>query len=130
MSIRYELGVRQLRTADYDAAIISLQAATRDPKRRIPALNSLGLCFFSKQLFQEAQSQFETGIQQYELTTDPLAKELRFNLARSFEAQNKIPQAIEWYSAIVQQDYQYRDAAKRLEGLRHKAQEDEGAAKA
>jgi len=129
MSIRFELGVRQYRTGDLDAAIISLQAATRDPKRRIPALNNLGKCFVSKQLYQEAQSQFETAIQQYELTGDPLAKELRYNLAMSFEAQNKMPQAIEWYSAIVQQDYQYRDAAKRLEGLRRKAQAGNGAAK-
>ena len=120
MTIRYELGLRQFRTNQPDEAIVSFQQATRDPKRRTVSLNMLGKCFFSKKLYQEAQSQFETAIQQYELTNDPLGKELRYNLAKTFEAQGKVPQAIEWYSVIVQQDYQYRDAAKRLEGLRQK----------
>jgi hypothetical protein len=57
-----------------------------------------------------------------------LGKELRYNLAKCFEAQNKLPQAIEWYSVIVQQDYQYRDAAKRLEALRRKVSEGEAQA--
>jgi hypothetical protein len=43
------------------------------------------------------------------------------------EAQAKWTQAIEWYSVIVQQDYQYRDAAKRLESLRKKAAESQQA---
>jgi tetratricopeptide (TPR) repeat protein len=125
MNIRYELGVRQHHVGLHDDAIVSFQQATRDPKRRIQALNMLGRCFFAKKLYQEAQSQFETGIQQYEMTTDPLAKELRYDLAMSFEAQAKWPQAIEWYSVIVQQDYTYRDAAKRLEALRKKADQSE-----
>ena len=121
MGIRYELGVRQHRKGLHDEALVSFQQATRDPKRHILALNALGKCFLAKGLPQEAQNQFETAIQQYEITGDPLAKELRYNLAMVFEAQNKLPQAIEWYSGIVQQDYQYRDAAKRLEILRRKA---------
>ena len=128
MSIRYDLGVRQYRIGQYDEAIVAFQMATRDPKRRILALNQLGKCFFAKKLLQEAQSQFETAIQQYELAGDPLGKELRYNLAMCFEAQGKAPQAIEWYSVIVQQDYQYRDAAKRLEALRRKATEGEAKA--
>jgi tetratricopeptide (TPR) repeat protein len=128
MGIRYELGVRQYRIGTHDEAIGSLQMATRDPKRRVQALSWLGKCFYAKKLLQEAQSQFETAIQQYELSSDPLGKELRYNLAKCFEAQNKLPQAIEWYSVIVQQDYQYRDAAKRLEALRRKVSEGEAQA--
>ena len=127
MNIRYELGVREHHVGRHDDAIVSFQQATRDPKRRIQALNMLGRCFFAKKLYQEAQGQFETAIQQYEMATDPLGKELRYNLAQSFEAQGKLPQAIEWYSVIVQQDYQYRDAAKRLESLRKKAAESQQA---
>ena len=123
MSIRFDLGLREYQVGRFDDAIVSFQQATRDPKRRIQALNMLGRCFLAKKLYQEAQGQFETAIQQYELTTDPLAKELRYNLAMSFESQNKLPQAVEWYSVIVQQDYQYQDAAKRLEALRRKLME-------
>jgi tetratricopeptide (TPR) repeat protein len=122
MAIRFELGLRQFRTGQQDEAIGSFQMTTRDPKRRILSLNMLGRCFYTKKMFIEAQSQFETAIQQYELTTDPLGKELRYNLAKTFETQSKLPQAIEWYSMIVREDYQYRDAAKRLETLRRAAE--------
>ena len=122
MAIRFELGLRQFRTGQQDEAIGSFQMTTRDPKRRILSLNMLGRCFYAKKMFIEAQSQFETAIQQYEPTTDPLGKELRYNLAKTFETQSKLPQAIEWYSMIVREDYQYRDAAKRLETLRRAAE--------
>jgi tetratricopeptide (TPR) repeat protein len=122
-NIRFELGVRQYRKGHIDDAIVSLQVAARDPKNRVRALNVLGKCFFNQKFLQEAQSQFETAIQQYELTSDPLAKELRYNLAMCFEAQEKHQQAADWYSDIVQQDYQYRDAAKRLAVLRKKLSE-------
>ena len=126
MEIRFELGIRQFRAGHYDEAIGSFQTSTRDPKRRIHALNMLGKCFYTKKLYLEAQGQFETAIQQYELASDPLGKELRYNLAKTFEVQGKAPQAIEWYSVIVQQDYQYLDVAKRLEALRQKTEGDEG----
>jgi tetratricopeptide (TPR) repeat protein len=126
MSIRYELGVRQLRSGQIDDAIVSFQNTTRDPKRKVDSLNQLGKCFHNKKLFSEAQSQFETAIQQYEIADNALGKDLRYNLAKTFEAQGKLPQAIEWYSVIVQQDYQYRDAAKRLEALRKGADSGQG----
>ncbi len=118
LEIRFELGMREYRNGLFDEAIVSFQQATRDPKRRILALNMLGRTFFGKNLYEEAQGQFEQAIQQYELAGDPLGKELRYNLALTLEAQGKQNEAIEWYSDIVQQDYQYRDAAKRLEALR------------
>jgi tetratricopeptide (TPR) repeat protein len=125
LAIRYELGLRQYAKKAYDEAIVSFQTTTRDPKRRTQSLNMLGKCFFAKKLYREAQSQFENAIEQYELQDDPLAKELRYNLARTFEIQDKVDQAIEWYSVIVQQDYQYQDVAKRLEQLRRRQQDGE-----
>jgi tetratricopeptide (TPR) repeat protein len=124
-NLRFELGVRQFRKDMVDEAIVSLQIASRDPKNRIRALNVLGQCFVKQKFLREAQSQFETAIQQHELTSDPLAKELRYNLATCFEAQAKLQQAADWYSDIVQQDYQYRDAAKRLNAIRRKMAEGE-----
>jgi len=120
LGIRYDLGLRQFRTGAHDDAIVSFQQASRDPKRHIQALNMLGNCFYAKKLFQEAQNQFQTAIEKYELTGDALAKELQYNLAMTLEAQAKLAEAIEWFSRIVQQDYQYRDAAKRLESLRRR----------
>ncbi|MBL7139285.1 MAG: tetratricopeptide repeat protein [Planctomycetes bacterium] len=123
MGIRFELGMRQFRQKSHDEAIVSFQTTTRDPKRRIQSLNMLGKCFFDKKLHREAEGQFESAIKQYELSDDPLGKELRYNLARTFEIQDKNDEAIEWYSVIVQQDYQYQDVAKRLEELRRQQKE-------
>jgi tetratricopeptide (TPR) repeat protein len=122
LSIRYELGLRQFRIGQYDEAIVSFQTSQRDPKRYVPSLNWAGKCFLAKKMHEIAQSQFEEAIQKYELTNDPLGKELRYNLARTFEIQGKLPQAMEWYSMIVREDYQYKDAAKRLDALRKAAQ--------
>ncbi len=126
MGIRFELGLRQFHSGQHDNAIVSFQTTTRDPKRRIQSFNMLGKCFYAKKLYLEAQGQFESAIQQYEMATDPLGKELRYNLAKTLEVQGNAPQAIEWYSVIVQQDYQYRDVAKRLETLRKQTARDEG----
>ena len=123
LSIRLELGIRQYSKGLFDEAIVSFQQASRDPKRNVQALNLLGQCFFATKLYQEAQNQFETALERHEMTGDAFAKELQYNLAMTLEIQGKLPGAIEWFSRIVQQDYQYRDAAKRLEALRRRAEE-------
>ena len=123
LSVRLELGIRQFHKGLFDEAIVSFQQASRDPKRNVQALNLLGQCFFASKLYQEAQNQFETALERYEMTGDAFAKELQYNLAMTLEIQGKLPGAIEWFSRIVQQDYQYRDAAKRLEALRRRAEE-------
>jgi len=123
LGIRYDLGLRQFRTGANDEAIVSFQQASRDPKRHIQALNMLGKCFYARKLFQEAQNQFQSAIEKHELTGDPLAKELQYNLAMTLEVQGKLAEAIEWFSRIVQQDYQYHDAAKRLESLRKRSEQ-------
>jgi len=125
LSIRLELGIRQYRKGLFDEAIVSFQQASRDPKRHVQALNLLGKCFFAKRLYREAQNQFETALERHELTADAMAKELQYHLAMTLEIQGNLPGAIEWFSRIVQQDYQYRDAAERLESLRRRTEEQE-----
>jgi len=125
LSIRLELGIRQHRRGLHDEAIVSFQQASRDPKRHVQALNLLGKCFYAKKLYQEAQNQFETALERHELAGDAMAKELQYNLAMTLEIQGNLPGAIEWFSRIVQQDYQYRDAAKRLESIRQRTEEQE-----
>lgn len=118
MTVRYELGLRQYRSGQIDEAIGSFQLATRDPKRKIVALNMLGKCFFQKKLFTEAAAQFQAAIDAYEIQGDSIWKELRYNLGLTYEAMKKLEEAAECLSQIVMTDYQYRDAAKRLQGLR------------
>ena len=124
LGIRFELGLRQYRTGRHDEAIVSFQQALRDPKRAVQALNMLGKCFFAKELYSEAQNQFHTALQRYELSGDALAKELQYNLGLTLEKQGKLAEATESYSRIVQEDYQYLDAAERLGSLRRKVEAD------
>jgi len=120
MGIRYELGLRQYAAGLVDEAIGSFQQSRRDAKRRVVSINMLGRCFFAKKLYQEASAQFQAAIESYELSGDPLWKELRYNLSLTYEAMEQFSEAINWYSEIVQMDYQYRDAAKRLDAIRQR----------
>ncbi len=123
MSLRYELGVRYFRADQVNEAIGAFQNATRDPKRKIDALNMLGKCFYKRSLFQEAATQFRTAMEAHELQGDALWKELRYNLAAAYEQMRKMEEAANCYSEIVMSDYQYRDAAERLTKIREKQEQ-------
>lgn len=123
MGYRFELGLRQYRADQIDEAIGSFQTSARDPKRKIVSLNMLGKCFFQRKLFQEAAAQFRTAIEAHELEGDPTWKELRYNLALTYEAMKNYDEAAERYSEIVMADYNYRDAAKRLQEIREKTEQ-------
>ena len=118
MTVRYELGLRLYRCGDGDKAIGAFQLSTRDPKRKILSLNMLGKCFFQRRLYQEAAAQFQAAIDNYEIEGDPMWKELRYNLGLTYEATQNTEEASNCYSQIVMADFQYRDAAKRLQELR------------
>ena len=118
MGVRYELGLRHYRFSQIGEAIAAFQLSTRDPKHKIVSLNMLGKCFFNRRLYQEAAKQFQTAIEGYELAGDNTWKELRYNLGLTYEAMKKLDKAAECYSDIVMVDFQYRDAAKRLQELR------------
>jgi tetratricopeptide (TPR) repeat protein len=118
MGVRYELGLRQYRAGMSDEAIGSFQLATRDPKHKVLALNMLGKCFFQRKLYQESAAQFRAAENAYELTGDNLWKELRYNLALTYEALKQLEKAADCYSEIVMTDFVYRDAAKRLQETR------------
>ena len=118
MGMRYELGVRFYRAEMINEAIAAFQMATRDPKRKIDALNMLGKCFFQRNLSPEAAAQFRAAIEAHELQGDALWKELRYNLALTYEKMKKLSDAADCYSEIVMSDFQYRDAADRLAKIR------------
>ena len=114
--IKYELGVRQLQAGKVDDAIVSLQQAKRDAKRRIRALNFLGLAFHRKEWYQEAVENYEQALE-FE-PSEERTKEIRYNLARSLEAMGKKPEALDQLSEVAQLDYQYRDVREWIERLR------------
>ena len=118
--LQYECGVRLVRNKQYDEAIPLLQEARKDPRHRIAAMDKIGLCFFLKGWFADAIDIFTSALELHQTTDDGMAKELRYNLARSYEQQGQTEKALEIYRRIAQLDFAYKDVSKRVDNLRKK----------
>jgi tetratricopeptide (TPR) repeat protein len=115
---KYEYGIRLLREGRYDEAIPFFQEAQRDPRRKISAMDKIGLSFFMKGWYPDAIDVFTRAIDSYEIKDDGVAKELRYNLARAYEAQGDGEKALELYRKIAQLDFAYKDVHQRIDKLR------------
>ncbi|MHC4717233.1 MAG: tetratricopeptide repeat protein [Planctomycetota bacterium] len=122
LSIKFELGRRQLLAGKIDDAIGSLQEAQRDPKRRLTAVTLLGRAFAMKDWHTEAVETFERALSQD--LTESRAKEVHYHLAGSLEAMGEIDKALEHLSRVAQIDYNYLDVRDRIEALRKKRKQE------
>jgi tetratricopeptide (TPR) repeat protein len=120
---KYEYGVRLVRNKRYDEAIPLFQEAQRDPRHKISAMDKIGFCFFMKGWFTDALDVFTRAIEAYEIKDDSIAKELRYNLARSYQEQGNIEKALEIYRKIAQLDFAYKDIRQQIDKLRGKKTE-------
>ena len=122
LSIKYELGVRQYMAGRFDDAIGSLQQASNDPRRRLRAMNYLGMAFSKKGWLREAAETYEKALQGDvpELRT----KELLYNLGDAREKMDDFEGAQDALSRLAQIDYQYKDVRERLDGIREKLNPD------
>jgi TolA-binding protein len=118
---KYEYGLRLVHNKRYDEAIPLLQEAQRDPRHKIAAMNKIGLCFFMKGWYTDAEEIFTGAIESYEIKDDDIAKELRYNLARSLEEQAKRAEALDIYRKIAQIDFGFKDVSQRVDRLRKEA---------
>jgi hypothetical protein len=121
LKVKYEYGLRLVHNQKYDEAIPLLQEAQKDPRHKIPAMSKIGLCFFMKGWYSDAEDIFTRAIDSYEIKDDDIAKELRYNLARSFEEQGKKAEALDIYRKIAQIDFGFKDVSQRVDRLRNEA---------
>jgi len=117
---KYEYGVRLVRDKRYDEAIPLLQEAQRDPRHKIAAMNKIGFCFFMKGWFTDAIEVFTRAMEAYEIKDDGIAKELRYNLARSYQEHGNGEKALEIYRKMAQLDFGYKDIRQQIDKLRGK----------
>lgn len=115
---KYEYGVRLVRNKKYDDAIPLFQESQKDPRHKISSMDKIGLCFFLKGWYADAIDIFTQAIDAYEIKDDGIAKELRYNLARSYEKQENTEKALEIYRRIAQLDFAYKDVRQRVDRLR------------
>ena len=119
---KYEYGLRLIHSKQYDEAIPYFQESSKDPGRKIAALNQIGLCFFGKGWLADAIDVFAQAIEEHELRDDDVGKELRYHLARCHEDQKDGERALEIYRKIAQSDFSYRDVSERVGRLREAGQ--------
>ena len=115
---KYEYGVRLIRYKKYDEAIPLFQEAQRDPRHKISAMNKIGFCFFMKGWFTDAIEVFNRAIEAHEIKDDGIAKELRYNLARTYQEKGNSDKALELYRKIAQLDFAYKDIRQQIDKLR------------
>lgn len=120
LKLKYEYGVRLMRSQKYDLAIPFLQDARGEPRHKIQAMNKIGLCFFLKGWFNDAIDTFREAIDDYEIKEDDTAKDLRYNLARAYEQQQDVKAALDIYRKLAQLDFGYKDVRARIDRLRKK----------
>jgi tetratricopeptide (TPR) repeat protein len=124
LGIKYELGQRQYLAGRFDDAIGNLQQASNDPRRRLRAMNYLGLAFAKKSWFREAAETFEKALQGDvpELRT----KELLYNLGEVRIKMDDYEGAQDALSRLAQIDFNYKDVREKMDGVRKKLTPDQG----
>ena len=118
LGVKYEYALRLARNEHYNEAIPLFQEAKKDPRRKIAALNQIGLCFSIKGWLADAIDVFSQAIDSHEIKNDAIGKELRYNLARAHEQQGDTDNALEIYRKIAQSDFAYKDVSQRVDKLR------------
>lgn len=118
LSLKYDYALCLIKNKRYDEAIPLLQEAQRDPSRKLQAMDETGLCFFLKGWYPDAIDIFEAALAQCPVQDDQIAKDLRYNLARSYEEDGKTEKALEIYRKLAQLDFGYKDISQRVNKLR------------
>ena len=122
LHVKYEYGNCLLQQKLCDEAIPLFQEASRDPRHKITAMSRIGMCFYIKGWFADAIDIYNQAINAYEIKEDSIAKEMRYNLGRSFEANGETEKALDIYRKIAQLDFGYKDVRQRVDTLRKKQQ--------
>lgn len=120
LHMKYEYGLRLLVNKQYNEAIPFFQEARKDPQRKFQAMDKTGLCFFFKGWYTDAIDIFKEAIETCEIKDSAIAKELRYNLARSYEEDGQFQNSLELYRKLAQLDFGYKDVAQRVDDLRNK----------
>jgi tetratricopeptide (TPR) repeat protein len=114
LSLRFELGERLLTAGQVNEAIPELQRAKQNPNVRLKAMSLLGQCFVKKGMLDMASGQFESAVSEMS-AMDNVKKDTLYELALVYEQMGKKEDYIRCLKEIIEVDYGYRDAAKRVE---------------
>lgn len=118
LKLKFEYGRCLIKNHKFDEAIPVFQETQRDPRLRTAALDKTGLCFLLKGWFDDAIDLFLEALKSSPTKDSAIAKDIRYNLARAYEAANRVPEALEIYRKLAQLEYNYKDVSQRIDKLR------------
>jgi tetratricopeptide (TPR) repeat protein len=100
-------------------AIPLFQESRNDPRLKTVSMDKMGLCFLLKGWQEDAIDIFTEALKDCQLQDNAIGKDIRYNLARAYEANNQVAKAIEIYRKLAQTDFSYKDVGQRLDKLRN-----------
>jgi tetratricopeptide (TPR) repeat protein len=115
---KYEYGRCLIRIQQFDKALPLFQDARHDPRLKVAAMDKVGLCFLLKEWFEDAIDIFSAALKECPTQESLIAKDIRYNLARAYEAAGKPDKALEIYRKLAQTDFSYKDVSQRIDKLR------------
>ncbi len=113
----YDLGIAYREMGLLDEAISEFTISSASPDKKIESNNMIGLCYRDKGNFAEAEKYFKLVLQSPEITQD-FSKGVLYELARVYEENGEIKQAIEIFEKIIAIDPGFRDVSERLTNLK------------
>lgn len=119
MRFKYEHGRCLIKTKQFDQAIPLFQDSRNDPRLKTASIDKIGLCFLLKGWYEDAIDIFNEALKECHAQDNAIAKDIRYNLARAYEASNQTAKAIEFYRKLAQTDFSYKDVSQRLDKLRN-----------
>jgi tetratricopeptide (TPR) repeat protein len=119
MRFKYEYGRCLIKSKQFDQAIPLFQDSRNDPRLKTASMDKMGLCFLLKGWYDDAIDIFTEALKECQIQDNAIAKDIRYNLARAYEANNQTDKAIEIYRKLAQTDFSYKDVGQRLDKLRN-----------
>ncbi len=114
LNLRLEYGEMLVNAGHYSDAIPQLQKAQNSPHARVRAMSLLGQCYREKKMYPLAIQTLEKAREMIP-TMDATKKEITYELAQIYEANDERKKALELFTEIYAEDYNYRDVAERVE---------------
>ena len=118
LRFKYEYGRCLVKAQQFDMAIPMFQEAQKDPRLKASSLDKMGLCFLLKGWHDDAIDIFQQALELCVNKDSAVAKDIRYNLARSYEESGQPEKALEYYRKLAQTDFSYKDIGQRIDFLR------------
>jgi tetratricopeptide (TPR) repeat protein len=118
MRFKYEYGRCLVKAQQFDLAIPMFQESQKDPRLKIASMDKMGVCFLLKDWTEDAIDIFQNALKNCINQDSAIAKDIRYNLARAYEATGKPEEALQIYRKLAQTDFSYKDIGQRIDFLR------------